>query len=534
MVAPRSRLHFVLHSALATLACLALTSCALIGPDYRRPAAPVVETWRGTADPGALQPAAEPNPRWWQLFGDPILDELVQQASQNNRNLQTAGARVLEAVARRGIAIGGLFPQQQNASGKYIHTEVSQNTAVHPLLDNFEAFQVGFDAAWEIDVWGRFRRGIEASDADLLSAVASYDDVLVTLISEVARNYIALRTAEARLAVARANLEIQQGSFAIADTKFRGGAVTQLDSLQAAALLDDTRSQIPNLETTIRQLENTLCALLGAPPHSLANLSKQTAEIPLAPATVATGLPAELLRRRPDIRRAERDLAAQSARIGVASGDLWPVFSLTGSIGLSAENVRDVFQGDSLEGIGGPSVRWAILNYGRIRNNIRVQDAKFQQLLTTYEDTVLRAQTEVENAMTSFLGAVKQVEYLERSVAAARRAVELADVQYREGAVDYTRVLTTQQFLVAEQDKFITTRGSVSLSLTALYKALGGGWQLREGKAFVPEATVEAMKERTRWGGLLDAPKTQAEIDQAQGTMDEPFWRRWLAWLPRW
>jgi NodT family efflux transporter outer membrane factor (OMF) lipoprotein len=507
----------------------------MIGPDYAPPAPPVSQEWMDAGEGGALR-SETADYEWWKVFGDPVLDSLVETAYRDNPTLQSAGARVLEALARRGFAIGTLFPQQQEAFAGYLRNELSSNRANQDMADSpFDDWQVGFDAFWELDVWGRLRRGIESADADVLASVASYDDVLVSLIAEVATNYISLRTFEERLAVAHDNVSIQEKSYEIADTKFQGGAVTELDAAQAASLLEDTRSLIPGLEASIRQTENTLCILLGIPPRNLEDILNGARPIPAAPAEVAVGIPAELLRRRPDVRRAERELASQSAQIGIAKADLLPRLSLTGTISLTAEDFADLFKGSSFEAFGGPTLRWAILNYGRISSNVRIQDARFQALLGAYEDTVLRAQAEVENAIAAFLGAQRQVDHLARSVKAAERAVELADLQYREGAVDYTRVLNTQQFLVDEQDRLVSTQGSVALSLTSLYKALGGGWELRAGDNFVSEEAAGQMRDRTRWSDLAEKEGQARDIDAAgSGTESDRGWWRWRPWWPKW
>jgi NodT family efflux transporter outer membrane factor (OMF) lipoprotein len=515
---------------------LLLTGCFMIGPDYVRPEADTAPHWIDADDAGVVRPSDPEGGTWWSVFGDPVLDRLISIAYRQNPTLHAAGARVLEALARRGIAIGTLFPQVQQGFGTYQRGEQSENRAAPAFSDGaFTDWQLGFDAAWELDVWGRLRRGIESADASVLAGVASYDDVLVSLIAEVASNYIQLRTFEEGLAVTRANVAIQERSFEIADAKYRDGAVSRLDSLQAASLLEDTRAQIPQFEANIRQASNTLCVLLGIPPRDLDDLLGGETPIPDAPATVAVGVPADLLRRRPDVRRAERNLAAQSALIGIAKADLLPIFSLTGTIELAAEDFADLFKGDSFEGFGGPSFRWAILNYGRIANNIRVQDARYQALVSDYENVVLQAQGEVENAIAAFLGSRRQVEHLTLSVDAARAAVDVADIQYREGAADYTRVLNTQQALVVAQDRIVRTRGTVSLSLTALYKALGGGWELRVHDNFVPQESRDAMAERTRWGALATADAQHADLGAASRDSDEvPGWRRWRWWWPRW
>lgn len=475
---------------------------------------------------------------WWTLFGDPTLTSLVETAYRQNPTLQAAGTRVLEAEANRGIAIGTLYPQLQEAAGTYSYNTASTNRANQGrtgLENSFSDWSVGLNAGWELDFWGRFRRGIESADAQLLASVAAYDDALVSLIAEVALNYIGLRTLEEQLAVAQANVEIQQSSYEIVSEKFRGGAVTRLDAEQAASLLADTRSLIPGLEANIRQTQNNLCLLLGIPPRDLRDILGGTRPIPSAPPQVAVGIPAELLRRRPDVRRAERVLAAQSALIGVARSDLFPRLSLVGTVSVASQDFADLFKGDSVEAFGGPSFRWAILNYGRITNNVRVQDAEYQALISDYENTVLRAQTEVGNAVAAFLGARRQVDLLARSVDAARNAVTLADLQYREGAVDYTRVINTQQFLLTEQDKLVSTTGAVALNLTTLYRALGGGWELRAGKDFVPPETAKQMRERTDWGDRLSSQEQQeTPAVAAAGTESDRGWWRWRWWWPQW
>jgi len=515
---------------------LSLAGCVMVGPDYTRPPEPTGEHWMDSGDAAMSHEHADYS-AWWRLFSDETLNSLVETAYRQNPSLQAAGARVLEAEARRGIAIGTLYPQLQEAAGAYSYSTVSTNRANQRSLadSSFPDWSVGLDAAWELDFWGRFRRGIESADAELLASVASYDDALVSLVAEVALNYISLRTLEERLTVAQSNVEIQQSSYDIVSEKYRGGAVTKLDAEQAASLLEDTRALIPGLEANIRQTQNTLCLLLGIPPQDLHDILGGPRPIPSAPPQVAVGIPADLLRRRPDIRRVERTLAAQSALIGVAKSDLFPRLSLVGTISVAAKDFDNLFKGDSVEAFGGPSFRWAILNYGRIANNVRVQDAEYQALVSDYENTVLNAQTEVESSIAAFLGARQQVDFLVRSVEAARNAVMLADLQYREGAVDYTRVINTQQFLLTEQDKLVSTKGAVALDLTTLYRALGGGWELRAGKDFVPPETAKQMRERVDWGDRLSSEEQQDKpAAAASGTESDRGWWRWRWWWPQW
>jgi NodT family efflux transporter outer membrane factor (OMF) lipoprotein len=308
-------------------------------------------------------------------------------------------------------------------------------------------------------------------------------------------------------------VEIQKRSLEIAEARFEGGLVTELDFQQARALLNDTEATISRLKIGLRQAQHGLSILLGIPPTELKNVLVQAGPIPEAPPEVVVGIPADLLRRRPDIRTAELQAAAQSARIGVAKADLYPQFSLAGSIGLQSSekggiasnnaDFSDLFDSESITYFVGPTLRWPILNYGRIKNRVRVEDARFQQLVVNYQNTVLNAYREVEDALVGFLRSREQVTYLSDSVKASKRSVDLSLIQYREGLVDYQRVLDTQRFLTQEQDLLTSVSGEVALNLIAMYKALGGGWQMREGKDFVNEGTREEMQQRTDWGNLF-------------------------------
>ncbi len=515
----------------AVVACVvALPGCTKLGPDFLRPDAALAEQWADAANP-ALKFDAPAAKAWWQAFDDPVLDRLVESAYQQNLGLRIAGVRVLEARAELGIAVGRRYPQRQQfgADATYVSTSKNDaNTAIGDL--DYWEFGTGFDAAWELDFWGKFSRGIESADAALLASIANYDDLLVSLIAEVATAYVIIRTFEERLAIARRNVAIQKRSLEIADVRFRNALTTELDVQQARSLLKDTQASIPRLRIGLRRAQNALSILLGQPPGAVQDLLKGGRGIPSAPAKVAVGIPAELLRRRPDVRQAELQAAAQNAVVGVAEADLYPSFSLFGSIGLVAADgtnssrngrvgIGDLFNIDSVQFVGGPAVRWNIFNYGRIKNNVRAQDARLQGLLVSYQDTVLRAAREVEDATVGFLRSREQVGYLSDSVKATQRSVDLALVQYRDGTADYTRVLNTQEFQVTQQDLLTATRGDVARNLIAMYKALGGGWELREGKAFVPEETREQMRRRTDWGGLLKPGATDVPPPAEAGDM---------------
>ncbi len=490
-------------------ATLLVSGCTTVGPDYVEPPGPVAEQWMDIDDPRVK---AEPADLvdWWTVFNDPVLDFLVLTAYKQNLPLQIAGIRILEARAQLGIAVGRQYPQVQQTTGELTRVEISENAANTggPTDTSFTDVRVGFDTAWEIDFWGRFRREVEAGNANLGASIADYDDILVSLIAEVAATYVQIRTFEDRLRLARANVKIQERSLRIADVRFRNGAVTELDVQEARSNLRNTQALIPELETGLRQAENALSVLLGMPPSDLQDVLGGPRPIPIPPRDVTVGVPAELLRRRPDIRRAERQAATQSAEIGIAVADLYPRFTLAGFVGLQSSDSRgtslsDLFDGDSFTGFVGPSFSWPLLNYGRLKNNVRVQDARFQQLVVNYQETVLKAAEEVENAMVAFLRAQEQVNVLADAVEAQKRAVDLSLIQYRDGVITFTRVLDSQERLTNQQDRLAETKGATALNLIAMYKGLGGGWQIRRGKDFVPGDMKEVMRIRTDWGGLL-------------------------------
>ncbi len=483
-----------------------------VGPDYRRPAAPVADGWIDAADPAVL--SEPPNDAaWWRTFNDPVLDTLVQTASEDNLTLRVAGLRVLEARAQRAMAAGELFPQNQTAFGSYQRTGRSENLTFVPPIRFFDEWTAGVGLAWELDFWGQFRRAIESADASLEATVESYDDVLVLLLAEVAQNYVALRTAEQRLVYAAHNVVIQRESLDLAKKRFTEGAADKLDMTQTQSNLSQTLATIPPLEAARRRAANQLCILLGRPPGVLDQMldnpdvvealqemqdvlalpemqairampSKSRDKIiPCVPAQVAVGIPAELLRRRPDVRHAERLVAAQSALIGVAAAELYPHFSIAGSIYVDATNFRDLFTGSSVAGNMGPSFRWNIFNYGRLVNHIRVQDARFQQLAVQYQETVLRANAEAENALIGFLKAQQQVAQLHDSADAAGQSVDLVNLQFGLGKIDFNRVFTVQALLTQKQDQLAAAQGLAAEQLIQLYKALGGGWQIRLASA---------------------------------------------------
>ena len=513
------------------LSLLFLMSGCMVGPDFVKPDAPLEDVWTQQEDSRIKTEAAD-NREWWTVFDDPVLNNLIEQAYQQNLDLQVAGLRILEARAELGIAIGGQYPQTQDVTAGAQAVGLSQNSALTGVLDNFSYnYSLGLDAAWELDFWGRFRRGVESANASLYATYANYDDVLVSLIAEVASTYTQIRTFEQQLAFTRANVKIQEKSFELATDRYEGGATSELDPTIAKALLTQTQASIPQFEAGLRQAKNALAILLGIPPIEIQNILGPPKPIPIAPPEVVVGIPADLLLRRPDIRRIELAAAAQSARIGVAKSDLFPRISLAGSFLFmtsdksskefnQGSSFGDLFSTDSITYFVGPQIQWPILNYGRIKNDVRAQDARFQQFLVEYRNTVLRAMQDVEDGMVGFLRAQERQMALTESVKAYQRAVDLAQLQYIEGLSTYQRVIDGQRFLTAAQFGLATAKGAVVTNLIATYKALGGGWELREGRDLVPAATQEQMRERTDWGDLL-SPEEHPDLQKQPPTGQE-------------
>jgi len=515
---------------------LALAGCTTVGPDFVPPNAPVPAQWQ-EGDSAVVTPQPAEQIRWWDVFRDPILGKLIEIAYQNNYSLKVAGLKVLEARAQLGVAVGYLYPQVQQANGGLTYTSASKNAANTAAGDlSFWEYNAGASVGWELDFWGKFRRSIEAADANLLASVAGYDNALVLLVAQVADTYVAIRTAEAQLNVARENVVIQKRAFQITEARFRGGDLGELDMLQARTQLLGTQATIPPLETGLQQARNALSTLLGRPPGDLAEvLGSQPGVIPAAPQAIAAGAPTDLLRRRPDIRRAELEAATQSAAVGVAEADLYPSFGLSGFLGVVAADGTNttrtgnsgfgqLFNANSLTFLGGPYFSWNILNYGRIRNNVRVQDARLQQTLENYQSTVLNAVKEVEDGIVAFLRSREQERILAETEATAQRSLAIANVGYREGFSDFQRVLDAQNALLRAQQSYVTARSTTVSSAVGIYRALGGGWEIRSGRGFVDEPTTDTMQQRVDWGDLLQPNASEPPLKGQGSGWPAPDW----------
>jgi NodT family efflux transporter outer membrane factor (OMF) lipoprotein len=451
-----------------------VAACSAVGPDYHPPAAAVPDAFRET---GAVLVNATPDlAQWWHRLDDAVLDGLVEQATRQNLDFREALERVAEARALRGGAEAELWPTV-DASAAYRRLGDSKNTPLGGLAVDSNSYVTGLDASWEIDLWGRVRRGIEAADADLEATRETARAVLVTVAAETAANYVQLRALQERLAIARNNIDLQERTLALVRTRFESGLVGERDVAQAASNLAALRARVPAIETDLRAAENRLAVLLGLPPGALAADLAQPSRIPVPPAEVAVGVPADVVRRRPDVRSAERALAAETARIGVAEGDLYPQLTLFGSVGFSADHAARLFDGDSNVLAIGPTLRWNLFDAGRVRNRIAAQDARARQALVRWQRAVLAALEEAENAMAAFVREQTRAARLGEAATEARRAVEFAQTQYREGLTDFQNVLDSERVVADLEDQVAQSHALITADLIALYKALGGGWE---------------------------------------------------------
>ncbi len=447
---------------------LALGGCAALGPDYQAPNPPVPAAWSGTA----ARPA-EDIAEWWKRLHDPILDQLVAQALAASPDLKVAQARLREARARRVLA-GAETSPSVTASASASRSKSSRNTGSGATRDLFSA---SFDASWEPDVFGATRRGIEAAEADLQASGASLDNTRVTLVAEVARNYVELRGAQARLGIARANLASQSETLQLTDWRAQAGLSGSLEVEQARGNREQTRAQIPSLETSLAQAEHQIALLLGQAPASLHAQLAPVAALPQVADALAVGIPADTLRRRPDVRAAERKLAAETARIGVAEAARYPNFQLSGSIGLDALSAGGLFSGAALGHSLLAGVAGTLFDGGRLRQRVEIQNAVQEQALANYENTLLTALREVEDALVALANSRQRLDALGSAASAARNAALLARQRYGGGLIDFLTVLDSERSLRSVEDNLASADTARVTALIQLYKALGGGWQ---------------------------------------------------------
>lgn len=508
-------------TALLSALSVVLGACTVVGPDYQGPQpVPLPEAWETpareaqTAEVGA----------WWRQFADDTLNTLVERGARQNLSLEAAGLRIVQARAALSISDALRFPQLQQIN--------SGAAALYRDRDWFQSANASLDMAWEMDIWGKYARGIESSQASLYATVASYRDVLISLTAEIARNYINYRTAQERVYLARQNIAIQERVLAMTEVQFDAGNVSELDVQQAKTQLYATRSNLPGLFIVQQQALNALAVLLGTIPEELAPLLAAADErkpadfsdaagvtqrpelatdeyqadsvIPSAPAPTAQ-LRAALLLRRPDIQVAEMRARAQSARIGIAGAELYPQFFLGGSIGVS-QTLRSGSSfdlGDAVTANIGPGLRWNIFQYDRIRNQVRIEDALFQESLTDYNQALLQAVSEVTNALEGYRFNLTRSEHDLDAVKASVRAFNISATQYNNGLVTYERLLSTVEKMTLREDIYAQTRGNIANQLVALYKALGGGWDAIDPGPLVKPEVERRMRQRTDWGDGL-------------------------------
>jgi outer membrane protein TolC len=514
-----------LKTCITILPLCSLTACTVVGPDYKAiEPVQMPESWTQND----TEQAGKNIEQWWMQFNDPTLNTLVERASQQNLDLESAGLRILQARMVLGISDSFRYPQVQTVSGNLARAYNNENS--------FNNAALSFDAGWEMDIWGKYSRGIESAEAAMYATIASYNDIAVTISAEVARNYVNYRTFQERILLSKRNIEVQERVVNITQVQFDSGNVTELDIQQAKSQLYATQAALPSLEIGMNQARNALAVLLGVMPfevepllqsdaidarikayntgYSQANAKRTAASyddyslVPRAPG-MSTSVDASLVLRRPDLQVAELQAHAQSAQIGVAESALYPSFSLFGSIGVNStvRSGSSFSLSDSLTLAAGPSFSWNIFQYGRVKNNVRLEDARFQESLTNYNKKVLVAVQEVSNALESYELYQQQKALRLSSVSSAVRAYNISMTQYENGQITFERLLNSVETMTRSEDSYAQIKGNVANQVVALYKALGGGWEANTGKAFIKDAQIQQMKERTDWGDKLDNPQ---------------------------
>ncbi|MGF1737784.1 TolC family protein [Photobacterium satsumensis] len=530
---------------ITVLSLLVTSGCTVLGPKFEGVAPATLPTSWSTWD---LEQSKNKTARWWQQFNDPVLNELVEKASQQNLDLEAAGLRILQARTAVGVAESFQYPQRQNVSGSVAKIYQNENT--------FDNASLSFDAAWELDVWGRYVLGVESAEASLYASIASYHDILVTITSEVARNYINYRTFQERVLLSERNIEIQRRVERITEIQYESGDVTELDVQQARTQLYNTESALPSLKIGMMQSRNAIAVLLGILPEQAivlldspwvnakvnafdnkyegtrsSRLTSDYDQYSLIPATLplSTQVDAGLVLRRPDLQLAELQAHAQSSQIGIAEADLYPQFSLFGVIGLNSTVPagNDFSFSDSLNLSLGPAFSWNIFQYGRVKNTVRAQDARFQETLTNYNKQVLLAVQEVTNALESYQLNQYQQKLAFRSVDASVRAYNISLTQYENGQISFERLLNSLEKMTRSEDAYAVVKGNVANQVIALYKSLGGGWEAETGRPYLNDALRSQMESRTDWGEVLDETQLPVlspnEVPKAVSPFGEPI-----------
>ena len=460
----------------------------MVGYDYERPEVASPDEW--TVSLRDQTKASDSSlAEWWKGFRDPVLDHLISQTRKANPDLRLAAERIAEARASRGIARSLTLP---NISGdaSFSRNRASESLFVPPPENPSDFYAAGFDAGWEIDVFGGLRRNVEAANAGVEASIEDYRDLLVSLFAETALNFLEYRTLEERIRLASANIEAQSESTKLAQTRLDAGLVPRIDVTQATTNLEITKSVLPALRNQLAQARNRLATLTATSPSALSKSLGGRKKIPVPKRGFSAGLPCDLLRARPDIRSAERNLAAQVARVGVAEADLYPRFTLFGNFSLQSIDSSDFLDAASKVYSFGPAIQWQIFSGGRIRSKIEVEESRSEQALARYEKAVLTGVEEVENSMSAVAHGWDRVAILQRAVAAARETVDLVKDNYRNGLVDFQRVLDAERSKFSTEDELALARGQITKNYVALYKALGGGSEVE---------VIPSAKQRMGW-----------------------------------
>lgn len=549
-------MRVIIKPTLTILILLGLSACTTVGPDYAHPKRPALPNdWSLETSIQTTQQSERDLQQWWQKFNDPTLNQLVEMANQQNLDLEAAGLRIVQARSLLGISTGLQYPQVQAISGNLARAYVNDQGVNNAALS--------FDAGWELDVWGKYARGIESAEAGYYASIASYHDIMITITAEVARNYINYRTYQERILLSRRNIEIQERVTRITQIQFDSGNVTELDVQQAKNQLYNTKAAQPALEIAMKQARTALAFLLGVLPEEIEvllaseNFNQRMAEygkqfksserkpaqsendvysIVPRPPHLDNKVNASLVMRRPDLQVSEMQARAQSAKIGVAESALYPSFSLFGSIGIDSTvpDGNSFSFSDSLTMVIGPSFSWNIFQYGRVKNNIRFEDARFQETLTNYNKKVLQAVNEVTNALEAYDLYRKQKSLRLQSVNASIRAFNISMMQYENGQISFERLLKSLENMTRAEDSYATIKGNVANQVIALYKALGGGWETETGKPFLSDTIAKQMQGRSDWDDLLDekqrllpplrfdAPSDKTPTDSAQQDGEVP------------
>lgn len=500
----------------------------MVGPDYQEPAKKIADHWKTNSQ---VKETPIHDACWWETFHDPNLVSLINRGYHNNLSLQVAGVRVLQTRAQLAQSVGELYPQQQAMVGNYTFQRIGGGSLQGLLPPSFDTASLGFSASWELDFWGKYRRAIQSNDANFFSSLAAYDNALVTLTADIANAYITIRTDEALIKVTKKNIEVQKMSLKIAKSRFNAGETSLLDVEQAQTELAETEASLPSLISSLQTQKDKLSVLLGTIPDEVDSFLTKGHGIPKAPPKVAVGIPFETLGQRPDVHQARLDAIAQLANIGATKANLFPSLSLTGNFSFSANNIgsnsiRDIFQWSNRTYSVGPSLTWSLLNYGQITNAVRMQDAAFEQALLKYLNTVLQAQQEVQDNITRYIESQKTEKSLQVANKSAIETTRLALIRYREGEADYTTVLDAERQQLQVETSLTNATGDISQALVALYRSLGGGWQIRNGNDIVAIQVKAQMAERTNWGSLLE---------QTQHTPPTSTWTRIKQlYLPNW